>query len=70
MTEYTAARFVQHKIAQGFVIGDEARLFPYGFTGWRGDTADDDIANFSLRMTADNMNDLGAAHDASCNSCK
>jgi hypothetical protein len=58
VAKHATARFIQHEIAQRLVFGDKAGLFPYGLARRRQDAADNHIANFSLRMAADDMDDL------------
>ena len=60
--EHSAARLVQHEIAQRFVLRDEARLLPDRVAGRRGDAADDDVAHFAFRVAAYDMNDRGRAN--------
>ena len=62
--EHAAARFVQNEIAKGFVFSDLAGLLPKCFAGRGCDTTDDDIADFTLGMTADDMDGLGRTHVA------
>ncbi len=63
MAEHAATRLVQHEVAQGLVTGDEARLLPHCIARRRGHATDDDITDFAFCVTADNMDDFGAAHD-------
>ncbi|MNQ29935.1 hypothetical protein D3C85_432640 [compost metagenome] len=58
MAEHAAAGFVEDEVAQGFVPGDPARLFPHGGAGRRGDTAHDHVADFAFGVAADYMNDF------------
>ncbi len=58
VTEHPAARFVEHEIAQGFILGDPARLFPHRGTRRRGDAADNHIADLTFGVAADHMNDF------------
>ena len=62
MAEDAAARFVEDEIAQGAVIGDEARLLPQGFAGRGRDAADDHVADLALGVAGDDVDDLGGAH--------
>ncbi|MNT86992.1 hypothetical protein D3C71_2046190 [compost metagenome] len=56
MAKHPAARFVEYEVAQGLVLGDPARLFPYRGAGWRCNAADDHVADFAFSMAADNVN--------------
>ena len=58
MAKHAAARFVEHEVAQGFVLGDPARLFPHGGAGRWGDTADDHVADFAFGVAADDVDDF------------
>jgi hypothetical protein len=58
MSENATARFIEKKIAQGLIASDEARLLPDRFAGWWKYAADNDVANLSLGVAPDNMNDF------------
>ena len=62
MPEHAAARFVQHEVPQGLVLGDEGALRPERLARRRGDAADDDVADFAFRMGGDDMDRFAAAH--------
>jgi hypothetical protein len=62
MPEDAAARLVEDEIAQGAVLGDEARLLPQGFA-WRGrDAASDHIADLALSVAGDDVDNFIGAH--------
>lgn len=60
MTKHPAARFVQHKVAQGLVLCDVRSHVPQGLARWWYNTTDDDVANLTLSMAGDNVNGFGA----------
>jgi hypothetical protein len=62
MAENAAARFVQHEIPQGLILGNEAALLPDGVAGRWGDTADNHVAHFAFGMGGDHMDGFAAAH--------
>jgi hypothetical protein len=55
-------RLVEHEVAQGFILGDPARLRPDGLAGRRRHPADDHIADFTFGMATDHMNDFRGTH--------
>jgi hypothetical protein len=62
MPEDAAAPLVEDEIAQGAVLGDEARLLPQGFA-WRGrDAANDHIADLALSVAGDDVDNFIGAH--------
>ena len=61
MAKHTTTRFVQHKIAQCLILRNKATLRPECFTGRRGDTTNDHIANLALGVEGYNMKRLAAA---------
>ena len=63
MSEDAATRLVEDEIAQGSVLGDEARLLPQGFARRGRDAADDHIADLALGMASDDVNDSGGSHE-------
>ena len=62
MAKHPAAWFVQDEVAQHLVLRDPVPLLPDRRAGWRGDAADDDIADLAFGMARHDMNDLAAAH--------
>ena len=48
--EHPAAWFVQYKVAELFIIGNECTLFPQRFTGWWCDTTHDYISHLTFCM--------------------
>jgi hypothetical protein len=56
MFENTPSWLVQNESTQSLIIINPARLLPNAVTGRRGHPTDNDVANFTFRMTGHNVN--------------
>jgi hypothetical protein len=54
--EHAAAWFVEHMVPKPLIGVNPATLFPNCVTGWWLDASDNDIANFTFGVTADDLN--------------
>ena len=64
VAEDSAARLVQHEVAQLPVVRDEPRLLPQRLARRRCDPADDDIADLAFGVGADDVDDAAGTHSA------
>jgi hypothetical protein len=58
-----SARLVEDQIAQGAVLGDEARLLPQGFAWRRRNSADYHVADLAFGVAGDDVDDFRGSHD-------
>jgi hypothetical protein len=62
MPEDGAARLAEDEIAQGAVFGDQARLLLQAFACRGRDAAEGHIADLTLSVAGDDVDDFGSAH--------
>ena len=63
MAKNASARLIEDQIAQGAVLGDEARLLPQGFAWRRRNSADYHVADLALGVAGDDVDDFRGSHD-------
>jgi len=55
MPEYPSTGFIQHKVAQPLILGNERSLLPDGISRRRCYASNDDVAHLSFSVNADDM---------------
>ena len=62
MAKNASARLIEDQIAQGAVLGDEARLLPQGFAWRRRNSADYHVADLAFGMARDDVDNFRGSH--------
>jgi len=62
MAEYTPSRLVEHEISKRIIVRDPTGLLPDRLAGWWCNTADNNVPNLALSVTADGVNSFTTSH--------